>query len=218
MRLYFFAILLALTGCSGLGNVHESFDLDKAGATGQGLVIGTFTTDKPDPHVTIYTTMRILATPNPRVLGLTEIVADSSCNLHFSDESPFKDYCGRLVALKLPAGQYQIFWLQSSQGRTLLGPRHFEPVTFTVKAGRATYIGNIHMTLEADAKTMLGVPLISGGWPVVRDARERDIPLLKQAVPALGDGNIDYTVLTFPPKGEVSEDTPPLILAPVPVH
>lgn len=205
-----FAVVLALAGCSGLGNVRDDFDLNKAGAAGQGLVIGTFTTDSPYPYFTVYTTMRIIATPNPRTLDLTEIVAESGCNLKSSGESPFKDYCGRLVALKLPAGDYQIFWFKSDMGSVIMGPREFKPVSFTVKAGRATYIGNIHMTLDTTDETFFGKPIVPGGWPEVKDARERDIPLLQQAVPAITADLIDYQILQFPPRGDVGSQALPI--------
>lgn len=212
------AVILGLAGCSGLGNVHESFDMNKAAAAGQGLVIGSFTTDTPYPNYHIWTTMQIGAIPNPRVLDLTQVITESGCDLHFSDSSPFPGVCGRLVALKLPAGQYRIFWVYSQTGNVTLAPTKIVEANFTVRPGRATYIGNIHMTLDSTDETFLGKHLMAGGWPVINDARGRDIPLLKQAVPALNDGNVDYTVLAFPPRGQVGIEEQPLILPAVPAH
>jgi len=198
-----FALMLVLAGCGGEPNVHGDYDLSQAAADGHGLLIASFTTDTPYPDFHMWTIMR-LRHPNDRgMFDVAEIQAESGCDLDKPGQSPFKDYCGRLVSLELHAGVYEIYWFHTETGNVNFAPLDPVSTTFTIKPGRATYVGNIHMTLDKTDETFLGKHRVPGGWPAVSDQRDRDIPLLEQLVPTLKPELIDYEILILPDRAEI---------------
>lgn len=80
---------------------------------------------------------------------------------------------GRLVYIKLPVGNYQFNDWEYHAGRFLPFPK---PVPFTVVAGKATYIGNLHFSV---------LPKSRAYKFEIRDMSDRDLPLLMKRLPTL---------------------------------
>jgi hypothetical protein len=74
-----------------------------------------------------------------------------------------------------------------------LGQSKTVPIRFTIQAGKATYIGDLHMGVV----TRDYVRGFIAAWPFVHDQSARDIPVLKQQYPALNDDNIVIQVISF---------------------
>ncbi len=98
----------------------------------------------------------------------------SSC-----EEDGIGEHCGRLFAVHLPAGQFEIF-------RIRIGDifQNILPVEFFVTPGEATYVGNLH------AAFCVGQPRQSRGAILganisVRDDYVRDAGLLREKFSAL---------------------------------
>jgi len=99
---------------------------------------------------------------------------------------------GRLFAVKLAAGTYEIYRLDKKSGLLI----HMQPVRFEVRGGEILYIGNLHVRFclyKPDRRVYRGY--INAGIPSVRDESQRDLPLLLQKFPALAGMNIMQTVI-----------------------
>lgn len=99
----------------------------------------------------------------------------------------FEDVNGVVFAKELPAGEYVLtnWWLNNGTGMTV-SPREPVPIQFTVRAGEAVYIGNLHMTVRT-GDNIFGITITAGGWPEIVDHAERDLPVIRSAYPALPD-------------------------------
>ena len=94
--------------------------------------------------------------------------------------------CGRLFAIRLPAGIYEIH-------KAFLGntnhPVWERPAVFSVAAGETIYLGNLY------SEYCMGIPLGSRGAILgmdvsIRDRYERDSKLIRQRFPALQEAEI----------------------------
>ena len=122
MKYQLFIAIVLLTGLAGCGtagikNVKPGYSLAKAQADGNGLVVGSLTTDNPDtglvPSLELY-------------YGETEAVTDGNtlltgglqgCHGSNAGKSDFQDACGTLFAVELPAGDYYVHPWQMKIGR-----------------------------------------------------------------------------------------------------
>lgn len=94
---------------------------------------------------------------------------------------------GRLFAVELAAGAYEIFQLDVNR-RLLI---HMQPVRFEVQAGEILYIGNLHVhycLYKPDRRVYRSY--VNAGIPSVRDEAQRDLPLLIRKFPALTGASI----------------------------
>lgn len=99
--------------------------------------------------------------------------------------------CGRLFAISLPAGNYEIF------RASVLGRGEFQqlpPAEFTVAKGRVSYLGNLHATF---CKGMVNRYRgnILGADVTIRDEYDRDIALIREYFGALTNASIDKRLL-----------------------
>lgn len=90
------------------------------------------------------------------------IWVESGCDLDKPGHSDFSDRCGHVFAIRLPAGEYYISRWGGRVGTSMSGPSAWKPVSFTIEAGRATYIGNIHIKVIPNTETFLGKHSIGG--------------------------------------------------------
>lgn len=99
---------------------------------------------------------------------------------------------GRLFAVELAAGTYEIYQLDSP-GIVLI---RMPPVRFEVRSGEIVYIGNLHVRYciyTPDRRAYRG--RINGGIPSVRDEAQRDLPLLARKFPALAGKKIQPAII-----------------------
>lgn len=95
------------------------------------------------------------------------------------------DGYGQLHVLTLPAGKHRLHRWVISHGLTLTTPTgQPPPLEFTVSAGRAVYLGNLHAKVLL-GRDMFNQQVVVHGYPEVRDLAERDLQLLRKKRPEL---------------------------------
>lgn len=87
---------------------------------------------------------------------------------------------GGTYAVELPVGRYSLTRWEVFQGsRHSVSSQHI-PVTFYIEQGKATYLGNLHFGED---------------WLVsLRDRADRDLPLLKNRIPALNGVPVEIVI------------------------
>lgn len=107
------------------------------------------------------------------------------------DEEGLTDECGRLFAVSLPAGDYEIYGVQELDP----GAKIYEmpPLRFTVAQGRASYLGNMHTAFCQGLVSHRGA--ILGGDLVILDESQRDLALLEARYPQLTGVDIEEQLL-----------------------
>jgi hypothetical protein len=106
-------------------------------------------------------------------------------------EGGIPEQCGRLFATSLPAGNYEIF------RANVLGRGEFEqlvPAGFTVRKGKASYLGNLHVTFCKGMVSRYRGNIL-GANVAIRDEYERDIALIRKYYGALTTASIDKRLL-----------------------
>lgn len=93
---------------------------------------------------------------------------------------------GRVAALRLPAGDYELYdWklvVPNQYGGNEFGPKRAFGYRFTIEAGRATYLGNVDLRMtEQDT---YGI--------TVENKAERDLALLEKKLPSMRAEDVTY--------------------------
>lgn len=191
------ALALGLTGlmagCASTGNIAPEA-LAKADP-GKALVLFSISHDWGPPaplggrgmggNVRLQVEISSPALPDQRI-QVYSLVTDS---LAMMVSSSFEGVWGRWYVRELPPGRYALSTWALSQD-TGVGIRTFTPrvvppeLVFEVAAGSITYIGNIHARLGW-GRSLLGMPVLAGGLPEVRDEATRDLPLIFRQYPML---------------------------------
>ena len=105
---------------------------------------------------------------------------------------------GRVLAFQVPEGNYElerweIRMVQLTVVDQNIKPRKISAIPFTVNAGEMTYIGNLHLKTTT-SKGLFGRPVASGGYAVISDEKDIDLPILKEKYPKLKDLPINIEV------------------------
>jgi len=117
--------------------------------------------------------------------------------------SDFIDRRGHLYVLEVKPGRHKFDgWHISSAGARISRSAPAEDLQFEVHEGEALYLGNIHTQL-VDGHWVLGGRSARGGFPLVVDRRDQDVPLAEEKVPAL-KGRLRPSLLTLGPWGRTS--------------
>jgi len=99
---------------------------------------------------------------------------------------------GRLFAVELEAGTYEIYQLHGSRGPLT----NLQPARFVVLPGEILYLGNLHVRYclyKPDHRVYRSY--VAAGIPSVRDKLQRDLALLRRKFPALARSNISPAVI-----------------------
>lgn len=156
-------IVITLTGCVA-STLTRDYVLDAS--TGKGLLVFSYTTNQDADNP--FLDYRNLMTGDKG-----EIIRNTKKD-PLDWESPTK---GRLVVLEFDSGLYEFYsWSIVRQG---MAARGFS-VPFEIFPGKATYAGNIHLTIQAEGLFDLQVT----------DAYERDIALFHRRFPAINDKDV----------------------------
>ena len=96
---------------------------------------------------------------------------------------------GGLHAIPLEPGTYQLtnwtIFRNNGLGYSHIYPaKPPPPLSFEVKAGVVTYIGDLHFQVSK-GRNLLGIPLASGGKPISKDFFARDYSTMKKKFPKL---------------------------------
>lgn len=190
--------ILVLTVLAGCKTTRLPGDITSQTLKNQGLVIGSmsrgFGTQQYDNYLFKFREMENDIEK--------KIVMGRSYPL-----GPFNDDFekGMLFAIPLPAGEYEFYDFNTmhTDGLTLVqwGPEEDFSAPFKVKEGKISYIGEINLGAK-DRKTLIyyiesSIGTKTAGEPILAivDARNRDIPLLKEKYTALDWKNLEYKVL-----------------------
>jgi hypothetical protein len=113
--------------------------------------------------------------------------------LHPEDDFHESDREGLLFAFVLPAGNYHFvsYALESGEG-------HWRPtkpfsVPFKVEAGKVNYVGDIHLVVN-EGKDIFGMTTAKGGKFHFINAKNKDIPILKNKYPDIPWADLAITV------------------------
>ncbi len=101
---------------------------------------------------------------------------------------------GILFVLELPAGEYKVDNWQIHYAYIVLYPKSAPtPLEFKIQPNEVMYLGNFHMHIPQ--KKVLGLNVDDGGFPVIKDKKDRDITLFRKLYPNLSSRNIKLNVL-----------------------
>ncbi|HEY1773716.1 MAG TPA: hypothetical protein VGH91_11055 [Gammaproteobacteria bacterium] len=194
-----FAAMLALTACAAPSATPEfAFT---AGNQGMGLLVGSLSTDDPGNYFS--QDVNVFFAPEKGSKGPdASVTLNDHCKASGMEGLPdFKQPCGRLFALVMSPGNYQLnYWNIVDAGGGVVEPGNWNPAKFTIQAGKVTYVGNIHMVFDPTLPG--GGPADWRGWPKASDMHERDIAFLLKKYPHLQQGDVTLGVLALdPPSG-----------------
>jgi hypothetical protein len=93
------------------------------------------------------------------------------------------DETGEVNVVSLPPGNYEIncagFYQNMGMSESTWACEKDFSVPFTIETGKATYIGNFQ-GITVRGKNIFGIRVEAGGYYVVRNKAERDLPLAKR--------------------------------------
>lgn len=193
MRLLISLFLALLAGCATTDQAPPTTTLT---GNSNGLMIVSLTVTPTRGHP-LHWHLYDLARPGERLKHLVGYAGTSREDWAPGDK--FDVMGGRLVVQELPPGTYELrsweFTEMLDHKRTMIyWPKTALPFRFRVEAGRAVYLGNLHLHAEHQATNF---PLR------VFDARERDLALFHSRYPGIAPGQIDLRVfpgaLPLPP-------------------
>jgi hypothetical protein len=154
-------LALLLSACV---NVPSNYKLDASKSA--GLVVGTITYDSSIGQYGLVVASQ--ATGATTVLEVGSSMWPPLKPMH-DDALNAK---GSTFARELPAGKYQIASWQVRRGYRVSEPETSFQIAFSVEAGKATYLGNLHFDADWENVTL-------------RDMSSRDLPILQFRFPAL---------------------------------
>jgi hypothetical protein len=194
------AFVLLISACTTVFQKDIRDDFDLAGKPENGVIVGSVSSL---PHDYWQEMSQYLYHPlsNEKATGALTSAAKHNPYTIVSHVPKCADdgleaECGRLFAIALPAGDYEIQSVVVSiggnsgwEGRILSG------FMFTVESGRVSYIGNLKSSIRVGAVTFSSAGVVSAAGKVV-DEFERDIPLLNAKFPALANWNIERNLVS----------------------
>lgn len=196
-----FLVALTLSACSSGPNVRPDYSLSKAGADGDGVLVLSLTTDNPDNAYVPRLLFNYAAKPHD-VNGESTLKGEAACDQDDPKSSDFGDVCGRLFVVELEAGDYYVLpWsVTLFPPLRVCTPLAWEPIHFTIAAGKATYLGGFHLQLGERGQDRMGVMKFGAAWVAAADAHVRDLGLLTQRYPGIGPDAVQSSPVVFPPR------------------
>jgi hypothetical protein len=184
-----------LSGCGSL--VQKNIDPGASFLAGseEGLILGSVTAPFVDRyHETIVFHYRSLGDGGKTAGRLTSARSPAAWipGVPACDEEGLEQECGRLFAVSLPAGDYEIHGVgEQSPGEQIY---QMPPLRFTVIRGQASYLGNLHTRFcQGLVRSTRGA--ILGGDLVILDESQRDLALLEVRYPQLTGADIQRQLL-----------------------
>ena len=194
------APLVAAVLVSGCGSPwQKNIDLDAPSLfrPGEGLILGSVTAPiiPPHHHETLIFHYRSTGDGGNTTGQLTSAALNwSMVTIPTCSEDGLTELCGRLFAVSLPAGDYEIHNVQE------VGPPSYiyemPPLRFTVAPGRASYLGNLHTSFckgQPSRHRLRGA--ILGGDMLILDESQRDLAILEARYPQLTGAEIEKQLL-----------------------
>lgn len=193
------AAMLVLTGCVAQ-SADPGFSFAADDHQGKGLLVGSLVVD--DPGNTFSQDIYLYFDPLDPNSKLPRVRVQ--VNNHCKPDTPDIDFtkpCGKLFAFVLPAGDYQLDEWHIAVGGPVLDPESWQGVKVAVQAGKAVYVGEIHMIFDDN----LPGQGADGwrAWPHASDQHERDLPVLFERLHNLKPDDVVMRLLDLPPPGRL---------------
>lgn len=178
-------LLLTVIGCAA-PNVSNKTTREKLVATNKALLVFSMTQPLSSEQYghSVFRFYREGA-----MSGAIHAQTHNVTGLTPNPKSEFPNFYGRVAAIEVPAGEYQVDstfntgnGYYSVRGKT-------KKNTIQVKAGEVVYVGALNVKLTF-GQSFLGVADVKQVEAEIADQRARDIPLFKQKYPALGEPEI----------------------------
>lgn len=115
------------------------------------------------------------------------------------DDPDFQGHeTGKVVTKRLKPGKYEFYTFRIQSPTTMLGGTSVEPresfsIPFTIKPGEATYVGDFTFIGPAGVIQLSAGDWAGGGYVVLSDQHERDIPIAQKRTPDLGAVTVEVT-------------------------
>jgi hypothetical protein len=201
------------------GFAYQDIGIDKLNGpkASNGLVVASFTFSGSEIYTGAHITIHPKHDPKDRVVIALGIITFRGENLTNNDGR-----WGKLTALNLEPGEWVIdnftayvLPLAGMPSET----RNSSPLkrSFTVEAGKTTYIGNLDFTVRLDQGASLGSVITAlafgatsgsvSGESLVYDARDRDFKLLKEKSPDLDISAIQISLASRDARDQEAADT-----------
>lgn len=153
----------------------------------RGIKKGNFLTTKTDIDSKFFYKGNgvddVFISHNPKLFGI-----GGESDLEFTD--------GQLNVVDLKPGKYSInswtLFVPIGTGYKKLSPRQYDPIEFTVKKGKVTYIGNLHLE-TVYGRNAFGLEIEVGAEQKCFNSSERDIKRFKNKYPNLSKWTIIET-------------------------
>lgn len=134
-------------------------------------------------------------------LGKGEYLIKSGMSMtrRFDDYPTDKSKNGRLIAIPMNAGDYELtnwnLFVSQAGGFGNISPQEPPtPLPFTIEAGHVTYLGNLHIT-TITGKNVFGIEVPFGAYPVITNNEQIDLSLLRSKYPNLNSWPIHSALI-----------------------
>lgn len=185
-------VLLSIQACTTVKNIGSGFTFDSSKKN--GLLLGSFSQDEKDGFGVVNSVVYFTSTTRQEQRYSIDAKHENFLGLH--KDSDFEKVNGNLFVVELPEGKYQLTdWLITLGSAPRLRATNKPPnLEFEITANEITYIGSIHMNLILD-RNLLGLIIVFGGTPEIRDESIRDINVFKQRFTKLQATEIKRKIL-----------------------
>ncbi len=202
-------LAITLSAC-GTPNVRKDYALGET--TGKGLVVGSLTRSKSNLGFQGFSAAVSGIGIHYRHIGTGKrgrIEIDSALlgPLYSGD---FANAKGELFVVELSPGSYVFEKWSALQGSyTSVTGEMPAPIEFRVLANKAVYLGNLNLEIVY-GRNLFGIGIVAGGKIVAKDARSRDIVLLKKKYPNIAAEEVVYEIAesASDAAGKASRETP----------
>lgn len=188
------SIVLLISACTSHAQKDLSDDFDVLKSPEYGVVVGSVSS-VPDYRWQEMSQYLYRSLSDEKIHGVITSAADNNPYTFFAhvpkcEDDGLEAECGRLFAISLPVGDYEIdrVIVSFDEIHHRWDGRHLSGFLFTVKSGQVSYIGNLKSSIQI-------VRNIVAADGMVVDQYERDIPLLKVRFPVLANLEIDRSLI-----------------------
>jgi len=178
MRIVWIVLALGsvlLSGCAK--EVGGDYALDEGKNT--GVMVASLTRSGLGAGFNLFVRLRGVGHRYDSRVAVTDAFVSSDWGCPFALRIAEHEACGRLAVVELQAGEYEFYAWEGSSGNTRIKSQQPFSKRFRITAGKAVYIGNMHLAVESYS---YGVR--------VSDMRDRDLPLFHSKNPKVAQGTV----------------------------
>lgn len=179
-RSIIFLCILYLTSCaSPHSNIPNNYALNNK----SGVILLSLTASGECGYA-YFTEIREIYSGEEYSVGMQDFGKERDWKNNNECPSEPNNYFGKLVALELPVGTYQLHRLEGVSKYKRVFSEHEMKIQFSVKPGKINYLGNIHFHVKKKS-------FIYGA----QNLGERDIPLFLKKYNQFNSGNIITNII-----------------------